>query len=205
MSSSSDNILISRELVTNLICGSAVLFSLMLYTYKTPGVDRFRVDQNLPENLVEDAMMSSELTSELTPIHLDLKSELESTDLSTVASIQVRRLIWEIAPSSTESSIDLKEDGLADNFNFLKSMKLYIAAEVNGERKEVFLAGVHDFNLKFGGNRKQLTMKQNGIDIKEFVEAPGGFHILAHMNGTPPPDKVIFTGKVTYSITTDGS
>ncbi|WP_088919087.1 hypothetical protein [Granulosicoccus antarcticus] len=177
----------------------------MFYTDKTQGVDRFRVEQNLPENLVEDARMSSELNSELTPIHLDLKSELESTDLSTVASIQVRRLVWEIAPSSTESSLDQKEDGLADNFNFLESMKLYIAAEVNGERKEVFLAGVNDFNLRFGGNRKQLTMKQNGMDIKEFVEAPGGFHILAHIHGTPPPDRVIFTGKVTYRITTDGS
>ena len=207
MSFSSDTTLFSKGFVTHLVCGSALLFSMLFYFYATPGIDRFLVEQNLPENLVEDARMTSELTSELAPIHLDLKSvrRLESTDMSTVSSVQVRSLIWEIAPSSIESSIDREEDGQPDNFDFMKSMKLYIAAVVHGEHKQAYLAGMNDFNLKWGGNRKQMIMKQSGMDIKEYVDAPGGFRILAHMTGTPPPDKVIFSGKVTYRVTTGGS
>ena len=168
------------------------------------------IDEDLPPTRVQGAGPTAgvvPLDGVLPALTLDVtKTEAyESGDYGDVVTrISVDALALSVrSPESEDVDSDSfrAEDGMPDDLSFLSGLELYIVAK--GEDREPELLGLlpdNDPALDPDRRARTLELEMTGVDILDFVEAPGGYEVRMDVAGTLPPDDVVFDGTVGYGV-----
>ena len=187
-----------------LTCSALLLAALGLGLSGCSGttLGHFDTEETLPESRVEGSAVASILPAVLPSLALDVTStdSFESEQFDFLTSIQVDSLRLDITDSSTDQSEDTLEDGIADNFDFLASIEIYIQTETDGETRQELIGSIPESDPQLSASAQSISFTMTGVDILDFVESDAGYEIQIQASGESPRDAVIFDGEVTYRV-----
>lgn len=169
---------------------------------ETTTLGHFDVDQDLPEIQVQGSLVSALLPTEFAPIPLNVKSEeaFQNANYDYLTTIEVDSLTLRITEKSNDPAQDSGEDGQPDNFDFFKSVSVFIRATINGEERRELIAELPEGSDELSAGQSQIQFIMSGLDILPFVEAEGGYEVITEATGTPPSDDVYFDGEAVYRV-----
>jgi len=164
---------------------------------------RFSVTEDLAEARVEGSALAALPAGAILPFDLDVRGGQgfpSEDEFDFLTRIEITDITLTIAPSSEDPEDDALENGLPDDFEFLDAIALSIEAEIDGERRSVDIASVPEGDARLARGSRSVTLSTTGENLLPFVEAPGGYRLVADASGTPPPDDVVFDGSVRYRL-----
>ena len=166
------------------------------------------IDEDLPPTRVRGVgPVPQVLPTVLPALPLDVESTeaYRSGDYASITRVAITELSLSVlSPESEDNERETfgAEDGMADDLSFFSRIDLYIVAEIDGEQQERLLGGLpeNDPSLDPDPPARVLELDMTGVDILDFVEAEGGYEVRLVVNGTVPPDDVVFDGEVEYEV-----
>lgn len=133
------------------------------------------------------------------PIDLAQQEAYNEGDFDFITSVKVRDIVFDIAPSSNDTTSDPLEDGNLDSFEFVSGLVLALQATIDGVEQTVQIADLPMNDPQIASNATRLVMNVNDEqDIRDLIEAPGGPTILITISGTNPPDNVDVEAKIRF-------
>lgn len=134
------------------------------------------------------------------PINLTEQPGYDEDDLDFVTSIRIRNIDFEIAADSDDPARDPFRDGNPDTFEFLSSLSISLAANIDGVDMIVPIADLPINDPQIASNTQNLSLNVEDRDIRDFIEAPGGSQLVVGVQGVTPVDFVRVSAKVRYRV-----
>jgi len=179
-----------------------VALSLTVSACEDSTLGHFDIDEPIPATRIEGSTLPALLPAVLPPITLDVKSSesFQQQEYDYLTSVQLDALSLSITESSTDNSVDGSEDGMADNFDFLASVEIYIQATFDGQLQRALIGSIDDTDPQLMASTPAISFVMTGVDILRYVEAVAGYEIEIQASGETPPDAVIFDGEAWYRV-----
>jgi len=163
---------------------------------------RFSVDESIAESTVQGVGLSASLPVVLSSVPLDLKSQdgFDEDKFDFVTEIKLDRAVLTISDISDNPEHDSFEDGNLDNFDFISSLEVIVTAQINDQPRSAVIAFLNADDPQIATSTRTLHLTTTSVDIRDFVEAKGGYELQVTGTGTVPSDDVIFGGNVGFRV-----
>ena len=164
----------------------------------------FNVDEPVPEQTVMGNPLGGLLgDGDFDPVGMDvtIQQEYQQETFDFLRSLELTALSFSITADSTNPSIDTLEDGQPDDFSFIDEIQVYIQADFGGGPQTELIAFLNSGDPQLDPGNSTISLTTTGVNILDYMEAPGGYTIEVQATGTLPPDDVIFDGLATYKVT----
>ena len=134
------------------------------------------------------------------PINLTEQPGYDEDDLDFVTSVKIRTVEFQIAPDSEDPERDPFRDGNPDTFDFLSSLRISLAATIDGVDTTALIADLPISDPQIASNTQSLSLNVEDRDIRDFIEAPGGSQLVVSVEGVTPVDFVRVSANIRYRV-----
>lgn len=164
----------------------------------------FNVEEPVPEQTVPGDPLQELLgDGDFDPVGMDvtMEQEYQQEEFDYVKTLELTALSFSITADSTNPSVDTLEDGQPDDFSFIDQIDVVIQANIGGTDQSEVIAYLNSGDPQLDPGNSTINLTTTGVNILDYMEAPGGYTIEIQATGNLPPDDVIFDGLATYRVT----
>ncbi len=185
---------------------AACLLGLLMTGCSDTTLGSFSASENLPSPLkIPGTTLITLQTTEPLSFEFDLNitesEDYSKNDFDYVTEVTLKALQLSILPISESPDEDpAGEDGNMDDFDFITGLEIFLKATIDGQLQEVRVASLPDGDPQFGSGTRVLNLTVTNADIRDYIEAPGGYVLRVSVAGSVPPDYVIADARVDYRV-----
>lgn len=156
------------------------------------------IARNLPEQRIPGLAALGNLPFNLGSITLDVAGgeDFEREDYDYLTDANVESVYLAINDRSIDPTVDTAEDGVADTFDFVESIDVFLVATFNGQENRQLVASLPSSDPQLSSGMTRINLEVTGFDVLPYVEATNGYRVDIEATGVAPPDDVLFGGKV---------